>query len=221
LTLDGKDSKTDGRLRLWHSTPDLDAVVVENQSYAGLLHRRSVWFVDKKFYVFLDEAIGKAPGELCLHWTPAAGRGWISSDRTSFTSQFPDANVLIRNAGSQPSVFEEEDGWFAWDYGKRIPRRMLRVKHRDAAPATFLTVVAPYRGTNPPVVEATLAGNTMVGSDEVQVSVRAFGKRWRIGRSLNRRAAWCETVENDHAATSTHPATHASGVGKTVEFKPE
>ena len=199
LTLDGKDSKTDGRLRLWQSSPELDVLVVENQSYAELLHRRTVWFVDKKFYVILDEAIGEAPGELCLHWTPAPGTGRIGSDRTSFTTQFSDANVLIYNAGPQRAKFEEEDGWFAWDYGQRVPRKMLSVKHPDAAPAAFLTVVAPYRGTTPPEVEASLVRNAAVGSNEVQVSARAFGKLWRIGRNLDKRTAWSETVENNRS----------------------
>jgi heparan-sulfate lyase len=220
LTLDGKDSKTDGRLRLWHSSPELDALVVENDSYAGLVHRRSVWFVDKKFYVFLDEAIGNVKGELALHWTPAPGTGRFNSDQTLFTTQFPDANVLIQSVSPSPPSkprpspdrswgegggggrgpkiipapqrvkFEEENGWFAWDYNQRVPRTMLKVKHPKAAPARFLTVIASYRGMNAPVVEAKLVGNNAVGSDEVQISVRAFGKQWRIGRSLDRRAAW-------------------------------
>ncbi len=190
LTLDGEDSKTDGRLRLWRSSPGLDALVVENPSYDGILHRRSLWFVDKKFYIFLDEAIGNAPGELSLHWTPAPGTGRFNSDRTSFTTQFPDANVLIQTSAPGQVKFEEEDGWFAWDYGQRVPRKMLKVKNPDVAPARFLTVVAPYRGTNPPVVEAKFVGNTEVGSDKVEIAVSAFGKRWTIGRNLEKKTAW-------------------------------
>lgn len=98
LTLDGKDAKVDGRLRLWSLSPRLDALVVENPSYGGLVHRRTVWFVDKKFYVFLDEAIGQVPGELRVHWTPAPGSGRTDANRTSFTTRFPDANVLIHAA---------------------------------------------------------------------------------------------------------------------------
>jgi hypothetical protein len=76
---------------------------------------------------------------------------------------------------------------------------MLKVKHPDAAPAMFLTAVAPYRGTNPPVVEAKLVGNPAVGGDEVQISVRAFGKQWSIGQSLPKKTAWSELVENKRA----------------------
>jgi len=195
LTLDGKDSKTDGRLRLWQSSPGLDALVVENPSYPGLLHRRSVWFVDRQFFVFLDEAIGKAPGELCLHWTPAPGTGRFNSEeRTAFTTEFPDANVLIQTSAPQHTQFEQEDGWFAWDYGQRVARKTLKVKHLDAAPARFLTLIAPYRGTNAPVVEAKFIGNPAVGSDDFQISVRAFGKDLTIGRNLENKTASCESA---------------------------
>mgnify|MGYP005845119355 CR=1 FL=1 len=210
LTLDGRDSKTDGRLRLWQSSPGLAALVVENQSYTGLVHRRTVWFVDDTFYVFLDEAIGTAPGEVCLHWTPAPGTSRTSSEHTTFTTQFPDTNVLIRIASPPRAEFEEQDGWFAWDYGQRVPRKMLRVKHPDAAPAAFLTVVVPYRGTNPPETEASPADGYGIGGDESEVSVRAFGKRWRLGRSLARQTAWCRSDDGDRASPSTRPTTPQS-----------
>ena len=198
LTLDNKDSKTDGRLRLWQSSPELDALVVENPSYPGLVHRRTVWFVDRKFYVFLDEALGRGPGELRLHWTPSPGPGRTSPDRTTFTTQFPDANVLIHAASPRHAVLETEDGWFSPEYGDRTARKVLSVKHPGAAPAAFLTVVAPYRGTTPPEVEASLAGNYTVGSDEAQVTVRAFGKQWRLGRKLDKRSASCDTVAGSY-----------------------
>lgn len=196
LTLDDKDSKTDGKLRLWHVSPELDALVVENPSYEGLLHRRTVWFVDKRFFVILDEAVGAARGVLRVHWTPAAGEGRTSADRTSFATQFSDANVLIQNCGSKPLTFEAEEGWYAWNYGLREPRTALSATHRDSAPAAFLTVVAPYRGKDSPDVEAELDGIHEVGGDEARVSVRAFGRQWRIGRNLATRSAWCD----DHAS---------------------
>ena len=213
LTLDGKDSRIDGRLRLWHASPNLDVLVVENPSYEGLLHRRTVWFVGKQFYVFLDEAIGKAAGELCVRWTPAVGNGRIAPGQTSFTTQFPDANVLIRNAAPAGLVFEEEDGWYAWDYGQRTGRKMLRVKHPDRAPAAFLTVVAPYPGATPPEVQASFVGSFTAGDDEARISVSAFGKAWRIGRSLDKRSAWCETVADERATPATRPASGSQDVG--------
>lgn len=194
LTLDGKDTEIDGRLRLWHSTPEFDALVVENPSYKGLLHRRTVWFVDRQFYVFVDEAIGSAAGQVRLHWTPAAGEGQLSEDGATYVTRFSDANVLIHNAEPQGLKYAREDGWFAWDYGYRVPRKMLSVTHPETAPVMFLTVVVPYRGTDPPKIEARFVGSAAAGGDEVQIDVFAFDKQWRIGRSLDKKSAWCEAA---------------------------
>jgi len=212
LTLDHKDSQIDGRLALWHVSPELDAAVVENAAYKNLLHRRTVWFVDKKLFVILDEAIGQAPGVLRLHWTPSPGTGRTSDDGTSFTTQYPDSNVLIQTAGPKRMELEAEDGWFAWDYGKRTPRKALSVKHPDAAPAAFLTVLAPYRGTTPPEVEALLADDFAVGGDEARLTVRAFGQRWHIGRNLKKQTAWSDSEDGDRAGASTRPQTDRAAV---------
>jgi hypothetical protein len=214
LTLDGRDSRTDGRLRIWHSSPALDALVVENPSYPGLLHRRTVWFVDRKFFVFLDEAVGDAPGALQVHWTPAPGPGRLSPDAATFTTQYPDANVLIHTASPQPAAFSQEDGWFAWEYGRRAPRKVLSLRHPDAAPAAFLTVVAPYPGADPPAVQAQLADGFTAGGDEARVRVQAFGRRWQIGRSLEQKRAWCEAANDEGVAVSSRPAA-ASPAGNS------
>ena len=73
LTLDGQNTRVDGKALLWHAAPELTAVAVENGSYKDLTHRRTVWFVEEKFFVILDEAIGDTPGALDLHFTFAPG----------------------------------------------------------------------------------------------------------------------------------------------------
>lgn len=193
LTLDGKDSKVDAKQLLWQTSPEFDAVVVENPSYEGLTHRRTVWFVDKAFFVLLDEAIGDAEGTLDLHFQVAPGDAWIDAEHKWVTTAFEDANVLLWAAPKAPLSLEVEEGWFAWKYGSRKPRTAFRYRHADTAPAPFLTLLVPYRGTDIPTVSAALSGDFQVGSDRVTVLVEAFGKTWRIGRDLNKQRAWCET----------------------------
>jgi heparan-sulfate lyase len=48
-------------------------LVVENQSYENLAHRRSVFFVDKRYFVIVDEAIGNATGDIDIHFQLAPG----------------------------------------------------------------------------------------------------------------------------------------------------
>jgi hypothetical protein len=47
LTLNGENSKYAPKLLLWDPGVKTDILVVENQSYEDLSHRRSVFFVDK------------------------------------------------------------------------------------------------------------------------------------------------------------------------------
>jgi len=191
LTLDGKDSTEAAKQLLWHTSAEFDAVVVENQSYPDLLYRRTVWFVDKSFFVLLDEAIGDAQGTLDLHFQLAVGDARINAENKSAMTAFSDANVLVWTDSSAPVSLQEEEGWFAWEYGSRTPRKAFRYQHERTAPATFLTLLVPYRGVDVPGVSAALSEDFEVGEDKVTLHVEAFGKTWRIGRSLKQQKAWC------------------------------
>jgi len=192
LTLNGDDAAIDGRQRLWQALPDGSVVVtVENPSYPGLVHRRTVWFVDRRFFVFLDEAIGAAAGDLDLHFQLAAGPATIDTSAHRAATGFMDANVLVWQDPRAPVSLHEEEGWHAWKYGHRERRPALRFRHTDSAPAAFLTVVHPYRGTRRPDVAATCAAGFDVGADRVECVVRSDGESWRIGRCLATDSAWC------------------------------
>ena len=209
LTLDGRDSRVDATHRLWASTPELDAAAVENRSYPGLLHRRTVWFVAKQFFVLLDEAIGDARGTLDLHFQLAPGPTRIDAEARSATTAFPDANVLVGTDRQSPVAMEEEEGWFACRYGHREPRTAFRYRHQRGAPAAFLTVIHPYRGSEPPEVSASLPQDFKVGASRVELRVAAATKpaaagaarvpprrnAWRIGRDFNQGTAWCRAEE--------------------------
>jgi heparan-sulfate lyase len=197
LTLDGKDTKVDGRLLLWllsdasdRSDPS-DTLVVENRSYPNLTHRRTVWFVDKTFFVLLDEAIGDAKGTLDLHFQLAPGNARLDGQRKQAATTFDDANVLVWAGSDAPVALEEEEGWFAWRYGHREPRPAFRFRHTGSAPAVFLTLVVPYRGAQPPEVSAGPSEKFEAGANRVALTVKTFGKSWRIGRDLDRQTAWC------------------------------
>ena len=192
LTLDGKDSTEAPKQLLWHTSAEFDAVAVENQSYADLLHRRTVWFVDKSFFVLLDEAIGDAEGTLDLHFQLAVGDARIDAENKCATTAFEDANILVWADPKTPVSLEEEEGWFAWEYGSRTQRKAFRYRHTRTAPAAFLTLLVPYRGTDVPKVSAALSEDFEVGADKVTLHLEAFGKTWRIGRDLKQQKAWCE-----------------------------
>ena len=191
LTLEGGDISDDAHNLTWVSEgADSDVLVVENRSYPGLTHRRSVWFVNRRFFVLLDEAIGGAPGQLDLHFQFAPGDVTFDGEGNRAFTQFEDANVLVQAAAGCPASMVEETGWFAWEYGHRTPRRAFRFALENQAPAAFLTVIVPYRGTNVPAVSAQLPDALQAGDDGVEFVVDALGTSWTIGRDVASREAW-------------------------------
>ena len=190
LTLDNRNSSVDARARLWQAGADFSSVTVDNNAYEGFLHRRTIWFVDNSFFVLLDEAIGSAPGELALHFQLAEGKAELDGNGKRARTLFPEANVLVWSAPDEPLTLEEEEGWFAWTYGKRVPRKAFCLKSAGQAPQQFVTLIVPYRGTTAPVVSAGLLDNPTVGADRVELEASAFGKTWRIGRDLAAQSAW-------------------------------
>ena len=193
LTLDGKDTQVAGKQLLWKCADRFDALCVENASYEGLSHRRTVWFVERRFFVILDEAIGAAKGTPTLHYQFAPGEVSVNGEKHEVTTAFDDANVLLWMDPAAPVAFEEEDGWFAWEYGKREPRRAVRIVASQEAPFEFLTLVVPYQGSTTPVVNATVSGPRKPGDSRVEIEVGAWDSAWRIGRDLDSGEAWCET----------------------------
>lgn len=195
LTLAGKNTQVAGRELLWHASPEVDVAVVENRSYEGLTHRRTVWFVDKKFFVLLDEAIGTAPGTLELHFQLAPGDARINTQEHWAATAFDDANVLVWSDAQAPVAMEEEEGWFAWSYGHRKQRKAFCYRHKQSAPAAFLTLVVPYRGAERPDVAAALPEAFEVGADRVELLVKVAGRARQIGRDLGQKKAWCSASQ--------------------------
>ncbi len=195
LTLDGKDTKVAATQLIHHFAPNCDTIVVENQSYENLTHRRTVWFVNKQFFVLLDEAIGDAEGNIDLHFQFAPAEVDVSQEDNWAATSFDDANILVWEHPNAPVEMEEEQGWFAWKYGKRKPRTAFRFRHRESSPIQFLTVLVPYQGTGKPIVDAGFNDEFDVGNPNVNVFVQVNDQKWEIGRDIDKNSAWCSIKE--------------------------
>ena len=150
-----------------------------------------MWFVNKAFFVVLDEAIGEAPGALDLHFHFAPGDARIDTATKSAKTLFEDANVLVWAGPEAPVTIEEEQGWFAWKYGQRTERPAFRLRHESPAPAAYLTLVVPYRGAKTPEVAAQVPAGHVVGTNRVELTATVGGQTWRFGRDLSDGTAWC------------------------------
>jgi heparan-sulfate lyase len=184
LTLDQKDSDCQATCRLWQPGENLDTLIVENRSYKGLTHRRTVLFVQKKFFVLVDDAIGTATGKVDLHFQLAPGNLILDDETVSAQSDFDDANILVRAMPQPGMTLDKEDGQVSFHYGRREPRPAFRFRlHKTGrTPARFITLLVPYRGRTVPVASVEWLEPAKPGS-----------KRWALRLSVGgveRRLIW-------------------------------
>ncbi len=193
LTLDGENTDYKPALRLWKPGKDLDVLVVENGSYKNLTHRRAVLFVKKKFFVLVDDAIGKAGGNVDLHFQLAPGKAVFDKSAPSARTDFKKGtNVLIRGLAQKPMALEEEKGQVSFKYGKKQPRWAFRFrikKTSDTPGVRFVTLVVPYEG-KVPKVRLSLVGSPVPGASRIELDVTVGTVTARIGYDLENKKAW-------------------------------
>ncbi len=186
LTLNGANSDRSGRLLQWVDDDGQGNAVltVENLSYPGLAHRRTVFFVQRRLFVLVDEAIGDARGDIDLHFQLAPGPAHIDPAAKTARTGFPaGANVLVWADARAPVTLEAEEGWFSPEHNRKEPLPAFRYRHAlQAAPARFLTVLAPWRDGDPPVLSAALEGDVGAGGLDIRLAAdgRAIGLRRRL-----------------------------------------
>ena len=173
--------------------------MVENQSYQNLAHRRSVFFVDKKYFVIVDEAFGSATGNVDTHFQLAPGVAPASSadrvstpgvavfNRDSFSvhSNFKEGwNVLVKTTLQPGLELTEEDGWASFLYTKKEPRPAFCYRLKKTAEKEklhFVTLVIPFEN-QAPEIQIT---RSVIESDKMEIEIFENGKKKIIGYQLN------------------------------------
>jgi len=187
LTLDGKNTKYAPKLLKWQPGETLDVLVVENAGYDSLTHRRSVFFVDKKYFVIVDEAIGTAIGDVDIHFQLAPGQAIFSQDQLSVRSDFKEGwNVMVRTNPQKGLELTEEEGWVSFVYTKKEPRPAFRYRVRKTKaeqPVRFVTLVVPYEGAVPDV-RVKLESKSQSDGNSLQLTIKENGSKRRIAYEL-------------------------------------
>jgi heparan-sulfate lyase len=183
LTLNGENSGYAPGLLCWEPGKDLDVLVVENAGYDHLIHRRAVFFIDKRYFVILDEAIGTAEGDLGLHFQLAPTVADFDYENLSVSTAYPDGwNVLVRTNKQEGLKLIEEEGQVSFEYTKKEARPAFayHIDKRPAEEMRFVTLVAPYEREKP-VIEIKVMGDPEPGSSSLQVAVTENKKTRTIG----------------------------------------
>lgn len=187
LTLNGENSKYAPKLLLWKPGKTTDILVVENQSYENLKHRRSVFFVDKKYFIVVDEAIGTATGDVDVHFQFAQGDAIFNRENFSVNSNFNEGwNIRVKTLPQPGLELSEEEGQVSFLYTKKELRPAFHYrinKATDGAHVRFVTLVAPYE-KQVPDIKFKIFGNPEVGSSELKLEIQENHKTKQIGYSL-------------------------------------
>lgn len=178
LTLDGRNlEKRNSITRKWQPEGDVQCLVTENESYEGLTHRRTFYFVDNTYFVIVDEASGDAAGTVNLHYALCDGKMAIDKQHSSLVSAFEgDVQVKLRCFAPEQTEMKEEEGWYSTAYRQRTERTAVswNTPKQSGSPVRYITVIYPYlRPAKAPAIEARFADGTTV---EVTID----GKTWTL-----------------------------------------
>lgn len=178
LTLDGRNlEKRNSITRKWQPEGDVQCLVTENESYEGLTHRRTFYFVDNTYFVIVDEASGDAAGTVNLHYALCDGNVAIDKQHSSLVSAFEgDVQVKLQCFAPEQTEMKEEEGWYSTAYRQRTERTAVswNTPKQSGSPVRYITVIYPYlRPAKAPAIEARFADGTTV---EVTID----GKTWTL-----------------------------------------
>lgn len=148
LVLNGQNlTTTDSKTLLWKPEGDVQILVTENQSYEKLKHRRSIFFVEGKYFVIVDEAVGSAKGMVKLHYQMPRRKTSNSPMNMTFNTQNEDnrSNMKLQCFGPANMEMEKVFGWVSTEYMKKQKRTnaSFNVKKEDNKPVRYITVIVP------------------------------------------------------------------------------
>jgi hypothetical protein len=187
LTLDNKDTECRPELLMWQISDDITTLVLKNQSYDNLSHRRAVFFIDDKFFVLVDRAEGPAQGDVSVHFQFKEGKSVIDSNNLTARTDFEDGKNLFVKTKLQPGIkIQTEQGWVSYKYTKKMERPAFCYtlkKSQEQKNVDFITVLLPYEGNIPDVNINKLNSD----SNEIAFEMAVNGKTYKVNCDLNKK----------------------------------
>ena len=185
LTLDNENIELKPEFVMWDEQKNLVVLVIENQSYPELRHRRTVLFIDNKYFLIVDDAMGSAAGTLRTHYQFVPCN--YSVDGLTVQTRFDEgANVLVKNFPQGKTVtLEKEEGWISYAPQRKQERPAWSFcvdKSTAEDQVQFLTALVPYRdGQAPERVEASVIDGVYM--------LRVAGREYKVGVDLESKTA--------------------------------
>lgn len=190
LTLDNKNiEETNSKLLKWQTSDNLDLLVTENPSYKELNHRRSIFFVDKKYFIIVDEAIGHAKGEVGIHYNLSEGKVDADLKKMEIKTQYKDKNnLLLQVFAPKTSEMLEEEGWVSYQLRSKAerPAYVAQVVKKDSKTVRFISVLAPIENNETKMKVTAKIDEKNSSQDSLSTIVEINGKKYNLGYQLKK-----------------------------------
>lgn len=182
--LDSMDSK----LLLWKTSNKEDALVYVNPSYKNLDHKRSIFFIDQKFFVIVDEAMGAATGDVGTHYQLLEGTPNVDMKNLKITTTYNDGNNIMLQcfSPSKDVKMKMEEGWVSRAYMKRDerPAFVFETNKKDSNPVQFVTIIFPVKdNATSPKVQVSFDKKTF-GDKSLNLKIKVDGKTHTLSYQL-------------------------------------
>lgn len=154
------------RLRKWMSTDDYELADADHDAYAGLpdpvMHRRRVIFVERRYWVVVDDLDGKESHRIDLRFQFAPIDVAVSPDGWCRVRGAEGRGLLLRPFARIPlpaalheGEFHPLQGWASPDYGRRRSAPVLVYSAVTVLPLRVVTLLLPVEGhgVSPPAVD--------------------------------------------------------------------
>lgn len=157
LTLDNQNMViTKAQENKWETGKNLDILTYNNPSYTDLNHQRTILFIDQKYFVIIDKAIGKAIGNLGVHFQLKEDSKPVfdKAKNRVYTTYADGNNLLIQSLNTDKVSLNEEEGKISYAYAKEIarPAFVIEKSKNDDKTQLFISVVYPYDGDKAPQI---------------------------------------------------------------------
>ncbi|WP_053004301.1 heparin-sulfate lyase HepC [Flavobacterium sp. ABG] len=172
----------------WKTSKNLDILTYTNPSYTDLNHQRTVFFIDKKYFVIIDRAIGKATGNLGVHFQLKEDSKPVfdTAKNKIYTTYADGNNLLIQAIHSDHVTLTEEDGKVSYIYAKEVKRPAFvfeKIKNENKN-ELFATIIFPYEGNRAPEIRVKPNRNNDFEKGNIDLNITVNGKKSKITAQL-------------------------------------
>ncbi len=157
LTLDNQNMViTKAEQNKWEASKNLDILTYTNPSYTDLNHQRTILFIDQKYFLIIDKAIGKSTGNLGIHFQlKEDSKPVFDKVKNKVYTTYADGNnLLIQSLNTDKITLNEEEGKVSYAYAKEIarPAFVFEKPKNDDKTQQFISVIYPYDGNKAPEI---------------------------------------------------------------------